>query len=45
MQNDIPLDTRVRLHVYRHFLGAGRPPSAGETAAALGASTSALGRA
>ena len=39
MQNDLPFDTRVRLHVYRHFLGAGRPPAPGETAAALGVST------
>jgi Alkylmercury lyase len=32
-------DTRIRLHLYERFLADGRPPTAAETAAALGLTT------
>jgi hypothetical protein len=35
-------DRDVRLEVYRHFLDVGRPPSVGETAAALGVASDAV---
>ena len=33
---DVHLDTRARLHLYEEFVAHGRPPTAAETAAALG---------
>jgi len=39
------LDREVRLHVYESFLEQGRPPSVGETAAALGSSGDAVAEA
>jgi alkylmercury lyase-like protein len=35
MNEQDAFDTRVRLHIYERFLAEGRPPSVGETAAAL----------
>jgi Alkylmercury lyase len=36
MSESAALDNEVRLHLYRRFVEDGRPPSAGETAEALG---------
>ena len=36
MNGTAELDNRVRLEIYERFLGNGRPPTAAETAAALG---------
>ena len=38
--NDVGnFDSGVRLHVYRHFIETGGPPTAAETAAAVGCTT------